>query len=509
MRTKPSRKIQSEVLWGQILPDSLRKHHTLQDALRMSLVEAILSGKLPAGERLPSTRELAQLLKIARITVALTYERLATQGFLESRERRGYFVAPRGEHSATRLKLRAEQTAAPDWEQRVVTGIVQDKWLEKPRDWQSYPFPFVYGQLDPKLFPLAEWRECSRLAQAVPDSSRWAADAIDLDDPMLVSEILTRVLPKRGIVAQADEVIVTLGTQMALFLLSELLLGTSSTVGIEDPGYMDARNIFLRRGAKLQRLPVGENGIELSDRLHECDYVYCTPSHQCPTGATLPLESRLELLRLAEQHDFVLIEDDYDAETQFVGQPSPALKAMDRSGRVIYVGSFSKILSPGLRIGYIVAPAQLIQKARLLRRLIIRHPPTNNQRAMALFIAQGHYEVLLASNRASLEQRARRITDACRKHLPRWQFREPMGGSALWLRAPEHMNMLKVTQQARSHGILLESGTVFFAEEPPGNYLRLAYSTIPLESIEPGIERLSRIVRGMRQRRDTAQVRSR
>lgn len=497
------RKSQSESIWGQILPASARRHHTLQVALRIQLVQAILRGELPANTKLPSTRELAKLLSIARITVALTYERLATEGFLEPRKRVGYYVTSKlPKQKALHAPQKTEREIAPDWSTRIAMHNAQDKWLEKPRDWQTYPYPFVYGQLDPKLFPLSEWRDCSRLAQAVPDSSRWAADAVDLDDPMLITEIVDRVLTKRGIVAHPEEIIITLGTQMALYLLSQLLIAPGTVVGVEDPGYMDARNIFRRSQAQLVRLPVDADGVVLTEEMTRCSYLYCTPSHQCPTGATLSMERRMEMLRLASLHDFIVFEDDYDAETQFVGQPSPALKAIDRSGRVIYIGSFSKVLSPGLRIGYMVAPRELVQEARLLRRLIIRHPPTNNQRAMALFIAQGHYHRLLSRNRKSLEERSRCITAACRQFLPSWTFREALGGSALWLQVPSGISMREVSAEARKQGILIESGAVFFAvPAPPGNFVRLAYSTIPLEQIQPGIEKLALIVKACAKRK--------
>ena len=191
--------IQSESLWGQLLPTASRHSHTLQDALRMGLLQAILSGQLPSRTKLPSTRELAALLNVARITVSLTYERLAAEGFLEPRERLGYFVASKlPKQGPLRTEAKAERETPPDWSTRLPKDVPSAKWLEKPRDWQSYPYPFVYGQLDPKLFPHVEWRECSRLAQSATDSSRWAADAIDMDDPMLIAEIINGILTKRS-----------------------------------------------------------------------------------------------------------------------------------------------------------------------------------------------------------------------------------------------------------------------------------------------------------------------
>ena len=500
-RNRKSRnKIQSEPIWGLLLPLNARGEHTLQRALRMNLVQAILDGHISSGVRLPSTRELAAVLDIARITVALTYDRLVIDGYLEARERKGYFVLP---HAAAfpADRERSPVPAAPGdrtpvWTERFVPQNLPEQWLEKPRDWRSYKYPFVYGQVDATLFPLAEWRECSRIPQGVPDISGWASDAIDLDDKMLLTEIQNRVLTKRGIVARPDNILITLGAQMALYLIAEILITPGTHVAIEDPGYMDARNSFQRRGAVLVRNEIDEAGAIVGAHLKQCAYLYCTPSHQCPTGITMSTERRIELLDAAARYDTVLIEDDYDAETQFIGQPSPALKAFDRSDRVIYVGSFSKVLFPGLRIGYLVAAPAVIEQARRVRRLMIRHAPLNNQRALAIFIAQGHYDLALARKRTSLQARAAVICESLRRALPNWKFRDPRGGSALWIETPRTLVLAQVELAARQRGILIERGDPFFhAPHGPANFLRLAYSSIPLEQIKPGIEALAAAVR--------------
>jgi GntR family transcriptional regulator/MocR family aminotransferase len=489
---------QLEPVWGQLLPKASRKDQTLQRGLRMNLVQAIIDGRITTGTRLPSTRELAGMLGIARVTVALTYERLVAEGYLAPRDRQGYFVCPVTSHAGPLQTVSANEPPAqliPSWPERFATHHAHEKWLEKPRDWRNYQYPFVYGQPDPKLFPLAQWRECSRVAQGIPDSSHWSADAIDVDDPMLIAEIQNRVLTKRGIVARPEEILITMGTQMALYLIAEIFMVSGTPVAIEDPGYMDARNILLRRQAKLVCVAVDDAGVVPGESLKQCAYMYCTPSHQCPTGVTLTTERRLKLLELAGANDSIIIEDDYDAETQFVGQPSPALKAIDRSGRVIYIGSFSKILSPGLRIGYLVADRAVIEQARRLRRLIVRHPPINNQRALAIFISHGYYDRLLADNRLSLQTRAAAITESLRQFLPDWKFREPLGGSALWLQAPDSVRMPRVELAARRRGVVIEGGAAFFHSlDPPTNYVRVAYSSIPLANIRPGIETLASVV---------------
>jgi len=487
-------------VWSQLLDDAGQANPSLQSKLRMNLVQAILDGRIPGGMRLPSTRELSSLLKVARITVVAVYDMLCEEGFLISRERSGHFV---------RHGLVDRQTAAavqpmnewipPDWPAQILPLPQGEKWLEKPRIWQKFRYPFVYGQMDRKLFPLAEWRECSRLAHATPDSSWWASDAIDLDDPFLVEQLCTRILPKRGISAAPDEVLITMGSQMGAFLLSELLADKGTTVALENPGYMDGRNIFLRRGAKMIYLPVDASGAVLPGEIPPLSRIYCTPGQQCPTGVTLSMERRLELLSLARRCRTLVIEDDYDPETRFDDQPFPALKAMDKSGHVIYLSSLSKMFAPGLRIGYMVADRQLIVRARHLRRLILRHTPNNNQRAIGLFIAHGHYERLQMRHRTSLEQRASCITDALHKYLPTWRFNPPHSGSAVWVQGPSNCVMKAIELEARQKGVLIESGDAFFqATEPPRNFARLAYSTIATELIEPGIRTLAQVVRSHR-----------
>jgi GntR family transcriptional regulator/MocR family aminotransferase len=484
-------------LWQHLLQSSEGANPSLQSTLRMNLAQAMLDGRIPGGTRLPSTRFLANRLKVARITVALAYEALASQGFIVVKKRSGHFVR---ENLQSRQKIaileRTGPATSPDWSAHLVPLSSEEKWLEKPRIWQKYKYPFVYGQMDMKLFPLAEWRECSRLAQATPESSNWASDAVDVDDGFLVEQLCTRVLPRRGITASPDEVLITVGSQMGVFLLSELLIRAGTTVAVEDPGYMDGRNIFLRRGANILPLSLDESGAIPPNAIDPFSCAYLTPSHQCPTGATLSTQRRLEWLNFAERQRALLIEDDYDAETQFNGPSLSALKAMDRSGRVIYLSSLSKTFAPGLRIGYMVADRQLIHRARHLRRLILRHTPNNNQRTLALFIAHGHYELLLTRYRSSLASRARQITESLRQHLPAWHFREPRGGSALWVETPQHYDTFAIEVQARKKGVLIESGASFFrSASPPNNFARLAYSTIAPELIDPGVRALARAVR--------------
>ena len=209
----------------------------------------------------------------------------------------------------------------------------------------------------------------------------------------------------------------------------------------------------------------------------------------------MPLERREQLLKKAEEHDYLVIEDDYESEINFVGEPTPALKSLDASERVIYVGSLSKTLAPGLRLGYMVAPRPLIEEARALRRLMVRHPPANNQRIVALFLSMGHHDSLIHRLSQTYKNRWQVMGDALNNHLPESTRIPSFGGTSYWVEGPAGLNALELKERARAAGILIESGDVCFMQNaPPQNFIRLGYSSIRSRRIEPGIRKLAELI---------------
>ncbi|HUL07036.1 MAG TPA: PLP-dependent aminotransferase family protein [Candidatus Acidoferrum sp.] len=468
----------------------------LQVQLREQLVSAILQGQLPVGSPLPSSRKLAETLDVARNTVAVAYQELVADGFLVAQERRGYFI--NGEilrGRAPAMTVARKQAATPDWARRLKLRPTSQRNIIKPSDWQSYRYPFIYGQIDPALFPLSEWRECSRQALSVEAVNDWAFDHYTEDDPLLVEQIRTRLLPRRGVRVAADEILVTVGAQHALYLLAALLIGRDSIVGIEDPGYADARNIFLLQTGGLRALGVDDHGLVIDGRLNGCDCVYVTPSHQFPTTAHLSLERRQALLRRADADDFIVIEDDYESEINHVGPPTPALKSLDGSDRVAFVASLSKTLAPGLRLGYMAGPAELIREARALRRLMLRHPPANNQRTVALFLALGHHDALMRRLSQAFRERWRVMRDALSRHLPQCKAWSSVGGTAYWIEGPPQLDARETERRAARAGVVIEPGDIhFLGPDPPRHAFRLGFSSIPTERIEPGLQKLGETI---------------
>ncbi len=471
---------------------------SLQAQIRDVLATAIEAGQLRAGEPVPSTRAMAHRLGVSRNTVTLAYQALVAEGFLKARERSGYFVdAAAVDHVAPTCPPVSARGAgrAVDWQSRSVKALADLRFLSRPEDWSRAAFPFIYGQVDHSIFPIAEWRDAMRQAMGKRWLDAWTVDKYGQDDPLLLEEISRRILPRRGITADPSEILVTLGAQNALYLVAAYLAEAGTPCAIEEPGYPDLRNMLLMRSVDLRAVSLDGEGMRLDGGLAGVRLAFVTPSHHYPTTRTMSLARRRALLAAARDGDFVVVEDDYEFETNYMGTPLPALKSLDEDGRVIYVGSLSKTVMPGLRLGFVVADADLIGRLRAIRRLMLRHPPGNNQRAAALFMANGHYDALVRRIHRVYRGRWLAMSAALEAELPGWAEAPGFGGSSFWLTGPEGFDSAAVAARAFREGVLVEPAGAFFAAPGAGTrHLRLGFSSIPAGRIPEGIARLARLV---------------
>ncbi|MFC5067031.1 PLP-dependent aminotransferase family protein [Flaviflagellibacter deserti] len=473
----------------------------LQQQIQERIVQAILDGALSPYEPLPATRSFANTLKVSRNTVTLVYERLAEDGYLTPVNRRGYFVNER--YVREQLNVRVDDRSAAmfphaakpvDFEKRFRISPSRQSNIVKPA-WRDYPYPFVYGQVSPDQTSVSRWRDCVRQAGSARNAQAWMGDLIDADDPMLIDQIIRRMLPKRGFRAREDEILITVGAQNAVYLIANLMCGPGTRVGVEEPGYVDARNIFLAHGAEIVPQSVDSNGLKIQEGLNGCALVYVTPGHQAPTNVTLTMQRRLALLEAAEREDFLIVEDDYEHELNYVGPQHPALKSFDRAGRVMHIGSLSKPVFPGLRLGFVIAPPPVIRELRALRRLEYRHPSALDQRSMAIFLADGHFDAHIRRQRDTLSAKWKTILREIERQLQGCGVTMTTGGSALWLRLPEGVDAGVLQKAAMARGVLIESGTVHFVTPPAGRgFIRLGFAAIANEKIAPGIKLLAEVL---------------
>jgi len=464
---------------------------TLQAQIRQLVAEGILSGRFRPLERLPSGRRLAAHLGVSRITVALAYADLVADDYLAARGRSGYYVSGTAPQPQDFAPPPVPAPGGIDWARRLGEAPAASLRMGKPRDWRSFRYPFVYGQADPALFDQQNWRACTLMALGAKDFHAMTDDRFEEDDPALVEYIARHTLPRRGILARPQEILLTLGAQNALWLAAQLLLDPARTAVVEEPGYPPLRDIL--RQTRCRTLPVatGQDGLAPDAIPTGVDVLFCTPSHHCPTGATMPLSVRRHLLEAAEARDFLIVEDDYEFEIAHGRAALPALKSLDAGGRVIHVGSFSKSLFPGLRLGFLVGPEPFIRRARGLRATVLRHPPGLIQRAAAYFLSLGHYDALL--------RRMTRTFRARREVMLKAVAAQGLdcagvgaGGSSLWMRAAEGSDTEVLARNLQADGVLIEPGRPFFgAPQAPGHFFRIAYSSIPAERIPEGIARIA------------------
>lgn len=470
---------------------------SLQSQIRQKLVEGILVGSFTAGSKLPSSRKLANQLGVSRNTVVLVYQMLIDEGYIESRERSGIYVSEEVEQGkVASLPTENYQTRMSNHSHRFKGALATTNATSCPSNWRSYPYSFIDGKYDASLYPVKEWREANSKANATREIYLWSELQGMEDDPMLLDEIRTKILPRRGIQASREEILITAGTQQALYLITQLFVNNDVNVAVEEPGYPEMRELLLRRGAELTYQPIDDKGMVVNERLDKCQIVYTTPSHQTPTSITMSMERRDQLLKKASEQDLLIIEDDFEFESNFLGQPHPALRSLDKDNRVVYTSCLSKVLASGIQIGFVVADSVVISELKKLRKILMRNPPLNNQRAVAYFLSLGYYDAYMMQLHKKFFDRWLTLREALNIYLPNCIDTGPIqGGTAYWVTGPEQLDGEYLREQAAKQGILIEPVKRYFASnEYPENCFRLGITGIPDDKIRDGVSKLAELI---------------
>ncbi|WP_213878008.1 PLP-dependent aminotransferase family protein [Pseudomonas sp. dw_358] len=411
----------------------LDRRQGLSRQLYQQLRCRILDGRISSGTRLPASRDLASVLGISRNSVVRTYDQLYAEGFIHGRVGAGTFVTlpeklPLPEKLSTKLPTglgaglstslstkpiqSTDDMVSPVWVNSAF-GRLQQYHLPVPK--AGPPKAFRVGIPAFDLFPFHVWSKLHAAFWRNPDIGRLGYGEAE-GDPRLRELIAAYLRSSRGLSCSAEQIVITCGAQQAIGLCAQLLLEPGEAVAVENPGYRAAGFAFANAGAQLLGVPVDNHGMACAEleQAEACRLAYVTPAHQYPTGVTMSLGRRLELLAWAERRQGWIIEDDYDGEYRYTGAPLAPLAALDRSGRVIYVGTFAKVAFPALRLGYLVLPQQLVEPFRRRRAVDVRSSEVGTQAVMAEFIAQGHFQRhIRRMRRAALKRR-----DALLQHWP-------------------------------------------------------------------------------------------
>lgn len=466
---------------------------TLFQQIYHQIREAILEGALKPGDRLAASRKLAKQLGVGRVTVLQAYDQLQEEGFIETREGSGSYVTsqiPSLPPSPSEPDYSFTPQLSP-WGQRVLAQQLLNK-----RENLRLDIDFGFGRSFSHIFPYDIWRRLLARYLSTDDImlSRYGSVAGFSPLREAVAAYLAR---QRGVRCQAEQVVIVSGAQQALDILTRLLLTPGDEILVETPGYSDAYNLFETNGAKLIALPVDENGLPVERIPETCcaRMAFVTPSHQFPRGGTLSLPRRLALLDWARSNNALIIEDDYDSELRYEGRPLASLQGLDNTGNVVYLGNFSKVLFPGLRLGYLVIPEFLIIPFIQAKGLVDRGAPTLTQAAVADFIDEGHFERHLRQLRKAYKKRRKALVSAIEKTMPgRVQYSPVAAGLHVMLYLKPDCDEDEIVHQAAAVGVGIYPGAPYHREDPAPPSILLGFSGLDTQEIKQGVQRLAAVI---------------
>ena len=474
----------------------------LYQQLYEELRRAMLTEQCPAGTKLPSTRLLASELGISRNTVLNAFEQLMAEGYLETQHGSGTFVAQALPEELLGVPGGAPQSPGPVREGAPIAQVGARLLSAVPRMPgplvpQARRKPRAFRQGVPALdaFPHALWgRFLGRC---------WRRSAYELlnygEHKPLCEAIAAYLGAGRGVRCTAEQVVVVTGSQQGLDLVARVLLNPGDAAWIEDPGYSGAYGALLGSGAAVVPVPVDAEGLDVAAGRERCPgarLAFVTPSHQFPLGVTMSLKRRLELLEWASRANAWILEDDYDSEYRYVGRPLAALQGLDREKRVIYLGTFSKVMFPALRLAYLVVPPHLVDAFYAARLFATMFPPLLEQAVLAEFIAEGHFARHIRRMRALYAERQATLVEAARRKLGGLLDVPPAeAGMHLvgWL--PDGVDDQTASQRATAHGVDAFPLSTYYLETPRRSALLLGYTAVNEEEIEYGVSRLARALK--------------
>jgi GntR family transcriptional regulator/MocR family aminotransferase len=475
-----------------LIPLKKKGSEPLSRQVYLWIRHAIVERALRPGESLPSTRELAEENSISRTVVVQAYDQLTAEGFITGRRGSGTYVSEHLHPAASPAPQRSASVRLSQFG-AAATSIVRSG-LSPVRDSHTLRYDFAYGGCSLDDFPLAAWRRIllRRTRSAPLRSFDYSAAA---GNTALREAITDHLRRSRAIHCDVSQLVIVNGSQQALDLTIRLLLNPGDPVVVEDPQYHGMRQLLLAARLRVRTVPVDHDGIDLRQMPRHAKLAMVTPSHQFPTGAVLPLQRRLALLAWARRANAVIVEDDYDGEFRYEGEPLEPLQSLDRDGRVLYVGTFSRTMFPALRIGYIVAPRPLVNAFVAAKWLADRHTAVLEQETLAEFIASGAYERYLRRTRRANATRRGTLLSAIERDLDN---RVTVSGSrsgthiVLW----PHIKVSEAATIARAAaaGVGIYGIAGYYLKQPSQPGFLLGYANLTVTQIREGIRRLGEVL---------------
>lgn len=479
--------------WSLKLPLQQGSELPLHLQITQAVVADIRAARLRPGDALPSSRVLAADLSINRKTVVLAYDELQAQGWIEQQPRRGAFVSAR----LPTFTLQASEPIIPaELPLRRVSPTLTD-YFGETRKRETGKLVFSDGIPDTRLIPYDVLARAYRHAMVTLVRHNQLGYGDPAGTPELRTAIANMLRMERGLNVRPEQVCVVRGSQMGIYLAARLLVDRDSCAVFESLSYPPAREAFRSCGATVLNVAQDENGLlpdALEDlcRTHTVRIVYVTPHHQFPTTVMLPADRRMRLLALAEQYGFAIVEDDYDHEFHYLHSPVPPLASLDRNGRVLHIGSLSKVLAPGLRLGYLVAAERVIERCAAEIMLIDRQGNQLTELAVGELMSSGELHRHIRRTLKVYQARRDFVATCLTERLAGWgQFDLPAGGIALWLRFVSQVDMPRLVTDCAKQGLQITDGQIFSQETTPVRAIRLGFGHLTEAELDAGIRCLA------------------
>jgi GntR family transcriptional regulator / MocR family aminotransferase len=449
----------------------------------------ILTGRFRGGERVPSTRELASVLDVARSTVMAAYDQLIAEGYLESAHGSGTYVCRQLPDDLLRARRVPVLRTVPEPAIRLAADAAEpaDPLFCAP-DARAGWLMFARWRPDLASFPFPLWRRL--LNQHLRSRASFLFDYADSSSGYepLRAEIAAYVSRSRAVRCTPGQVLIVNGSQQALDLCARLLVDPGDQVAIENPGYQGARQILKGRGARIHPVRVDSEGIVAAEIAKGTRAVYVTPSHQFPSGVSMTVARRLELIEWARRADAAIIEDDYDSEYRYSGPPLPAMQGLAPDAPVVYIGTFSKVMFPGLRIGYVIAPPRLMKAFVRAKWLADRQTAVLEQAVLADFLREGHLDRHIRRMRRLYGRRRAALVDALERHFgDRVQVLGDNAGMHVVVRFDDD----GVAARAEANRVQIESSAMYYVGKAPRNEFVFGFSCLGERAIREGVRRLA------------------
>lgn len=477
-------------------------YRQIYDTIRRS----ILSGEFHSGKQLPASRHLSKQLGVSRMTVLNAYDQLFAEGYLEAKTGAGTFVARHlPEEFLQTAPIRKQKINAKNLPRQLTLSRYGKNVLRESRTVIQYNqstqlVPFQHGIPAIEEFPFDVWTKIANKKYRTLERQSFGYGQ-PAGFRALRESIAAHLKSVRGVVCDSEQIIITIGAQQALDLIGRIFLEPKTKVLIENPGYFGVNQIFSSFDAKFVPVPVDEEGFNLAGVVKQsrnARLAFVTPSHQFPLGVTMSLPRRLQLLEWAKKNECWIIEDDYDSEFRYEGRPLPSLQGLDRDGRVLYIGTFSKTLFPALRLGCLVVPPDLIEIFTAARALSGAQSPLIDQATLAEFIAEGHFGRHIRRMRRLYDERQEILVSEIKKHLPgKLEVEKSTSGMHVigWL--PEGVDDKSIARQAALSGVQTGAVSAHSLTKLERGGLILGYTAVNEKQIKKGVRQLAKAMESL------------